>query len=295
MKAAGIEISRPDKVFYSGSGLTKGDIAEYYADVADVMLPHLRGRPLTLRRFPDGIDGEGWFQKEASDYFPDWIRVEEIPQREGGSVHHVLCEDTETLVYLANQATLEHHIWLSTVDHLERPDLLVIDLDPPDDADVAELRDVARRVRKLYERLGLAAFVQATGGRGFHVVAPLDASTEFDTVRELAVAAADHLADEDTDRLTTAQRKNKRGDRIFLDTNRNAYGQTFIAPYSTRSRPGAPVATPLDWAELGTAEPDGWDVKKIRARLARKKDPWHDIHAHAASAAKARDALAELT
>jgi bifunctional non-homologous end joining protein LigD len=136
--------------------------------------------------------------------------------------------------------------------------------------------------------------VQATGGRGFHVVAPLDATADYDTVRALAREAADRLAAEDPDRLTTAQRKDKRGNRIFLDTNRNGYGQTFVAPYSLRARPGAPVATPLDWFELGKAKPDGWDIRRIKHRLARKADPWQDIHEHAGSAEKARERLRRL-
>jgi bifunctional non-homologous end joining protein LigD len=257
-------------------------------------VPHLRGRPLTLRRFPNGIDAEGWFQKEASSHFPAWIRVERIPQRTAGSVRHVLCDDAATLVYLANQATIEFHIWPSTVDALDRPDLMVIDVDPPDGAEVGELRSIARRARDLYEKIGLAPYVQATGGRGFHVVAPLDATADYDTVRALAREAADRLAAEDPDRLTTAQRKDKRGNRIFLDTNRNGYAQTFVAPYSLRARPGAPVATPLDWSELSKATPDGWDIRRIKQRLARKADPWHDIHEHAGSAEKARARLGRL-
>jgi bifunctional non-homologous end joining protein LigD len=197
-------------------------------------------------------------------------------------------------VYLANQATIEFHIWPSTVDALDRPDLMVIDVDPPDGVDVGELRSVARRARDLYEKIGLAPYVQATGGRGFHIVAPLDATEDYDTVRALAREAADRLAAEDPDRLTTAQRKDKRGNRIFLDTNRNGYAQTFVAPYSLRARPRAPVATPLDWSELGKATPDGWDIRRIKQRLARKADPWHDIHEHAGSPKKARERLGRL-
>ncbi|NKQ58191.1 ATP-dependent DNA ligase [Amycolatopsis sp. K13G38] len=279
--------SKPDKVFYPGDGVTKGDVVEHYRRVAPVMVPHLRGRPLTLRRFPDGISGEGWFQKEASDYFPDWLRIERIPQRAGGNVRHVVCDDEATLVYLANQATIEFHVWLSTVDDLERPDLMVLDLDPPEGTGVAELRKVARRARETVEDLGLSAFVQATGGRGFHIVTPLDRSADYETVRALARGVADVLAQRDPRRLTTEQRKDKRGDRIFLDTNRNGYAQTFVAPYSLRARPGAPVATPLDWSELGRAVPNGFDPARIDRRLARKSDPWQDLHAAAGSAEKA--------
>ncbi|MFE0022578.1 non-homologous end-joining DNA ligase [Amycolatopsis sp. NPDC059021] len=287
-----MDVSHADKTFYPGEGLTKGDVAGYYRAVADVMVPHLRGRPLTLRRYPDGIEGEGWFQKHPGEHFPDWVRVARVPRRGGGTDPYVVCEDATTLLYLADQGTLEFHVWLSTVDAPDRPDRLVLDIDPPDGVTVGELRDVARRIRDRYEEIGLTAFVQATGGRGFHIVAPLDATAETDVVLKLSREIADSVAADDAGHLTTAQRKDKRGHRIFLDANRNGYAQTFITPYSLRARAGAPVAIPLDWHELGKAHPDGWTPEKARQRLARKKDPWHDIAAHAGSAEKA---LRELT
>jgi bifunctional non-homologous end joining protein LigD len=282
-----VEVSHADKVFYPDDGITKGDVVEYYHSVADVMVPHLRGRPLTLRRFPDGIGGQGWFQKHPGEHFPDRIRVERVPRRGGGTDEYVVCDDAETLVYLANQGSVEFHVWLSTVDAPARPDLLVLDLDPPDGTPVAELRAVARRIRDHYREAGLTPFVQATGGRGFHVVAPLDATAETDVVLDLSRTLADRVAADDPDRLTTAQRKDKRGDRIFLDANRNGYAQTFVAPYSLRARPGAAAATPLDWAELGKAEPAGWALAKLKQRLARKDDPWRKLGEDAASAEKA--------
>ncbi|MGH3621327.1 MAG: non-homologous end-joining DNA ligase, partial [Sciscionella sp.] len=148
--------------------------------------------------------------------------------------------------------------------------------------------------RDLFDDLGLCQFLHATRGRGFHVGAPLDASADFDTVRALASDAAECLAGADPDQLTTAQRKDKRGHRVFLDTNRNGYGQTFVAPYSLRSRPGATVATPLDWSELGNAAPNGWNPTKLRQRLAQKPDPWRDIYRHATAAEKARQKLNTL-
>ncbi|MBB6170533.1 bifunctional non-homologous end joining protein LigD [Nocardiopsis mwathae] len=290
-----IDVSNLDKEFYPDDHLSKGDVLDHYRAVADVMLPHLAGRPLTMRRYPDGIGADGFFQKDASDYFPDWLRVVEVPQRGDGSVNHVVCDDAAMLVYLVNQATIEFHVWLSTVDELDRPDWLVIDIDPPPGVSVATLRDVARRLRTLYRELGLTPFVQATGGRGYHVAAPLDRSADFRFVRDLAVGIADHLAEDAPESLTTAQRKERRGDRIFLDVNRNAYGQTFIAPYSLRARPGATVATPLDWAELGRSTPNGHTHATIRKRLGHKPDPWATIDEQAATPATARDRLAALT
>jgi bifunctional non-homologous end joining protein LigD len=287
-----VELTNLDKVFFPDAGLSKGDVVAHYRAVADEMVPHLAGRPLTMRRYPDGIGGSGFFQKDASDHVPGWVRVETVPQRQGGTIRHVVCDDADTLLYLANQATIEFHVWLSTVDALERPDLLVIDIDPPSGVPVRVLRDVARRLASVYREVGLTPFVQTTGGRGFHVVAALDRSADFEEARELASALADHVAAGDPDVLTTAQRKNKRGDRIFLDVGRNAYGQTFVAPFSLRARPGAGVATPVTWDELSRVEPDGFTPARIRRR--RRKDPWAGMGAQAASVAAARKALARL-
>ncbi|WP_051325535.1 non-homologous end-joining DNA ligase [Glycomyces tenuis] len=289
-----IKVSKLDKEFYPDDHFSKGDVIDHYRAVAEAMVPHLAGRPLTMRRYPDGIDADGFFQKDASDYFPDWLRVVEVPQRGGGTVGHVVCDDAAALVYLANQATIEFHVGPATVDELERPDRLVIDIDPPPGVPTAVLHEVARRVRDLYSEVGLVPFTQATGGRGYHVVAPLDRSADFEFVRELADGIADRLAARDPELLTTAQRKQRRGDRIFLDAGRNAYGQTFIAPYSLRARPGAAVATPLDWGELGRSAPDRHTAATIRRRLARKADPWADIDEHAAAPAAARDRLDAL-
>ncbi|RSM72366.1 ATP-dependent DNA ligase [Kibdelosporangium aridum] len=270
-----IKVSKLDKEFYPAGHVSKGEVIEHYRAVADVMLPHLAGRPLTLRRYPDGIDSEGFFQQDASDYFPDWLTVVEVPRRTGdGTVRHVVCDNAAALVYLANQATIEFHCWLSTMDKLERPDRLVIDIDPPDGIPVTTLRDVARRLRKVFRSIGLEPYVQATGGRGFHVVAPMDRSQDFDHIRNLAAEIAEEVAGQDPDLLTTAQRKQRRGNRIYLDINRNAYGQTFVCPYSLRARPGAPVATPLEWSQLGRVTPNGYDLRRIKQRLSRVRDPW---------------------
>lgn len=293
-----VSISNQDKVLFPQAGLTKGDLVEHIRFVADEMLPHLRDRPLTLRRFPDGIDADGFIQKQASSHFPEWLDTVDVPLREGGSQRAVLASDVATLSYLVDQATVEFHIWTSTVAALERPDLLVIDIDPPDDsAAIGELRSVARRLGDLFGELGMTPFLQATGSRGFHVVAPLDQTEDFDTVRRLAADIADNLVRDDPDRLTTAFRKEKRGARIFLDINRNGYGQTFIAPYSPRSRPGASCAVPLDWRELAGAWPTAWDLRRLHRRMAQKSDPWERLHekSNACSVAAAARRLATMT
>jgi len=289
-----IAVSNRQKLFYPDDGVTKGDVVEYYRTVADTMVPHLRGRPLTLKRFPDGIAGEGWFQKRAAEHFPAWLRVADIPQRgdDSGSLEYAIGDDAATLVYLANQASLEFHVWTSTVDNIHCPDRLVLDLDPPAGVAPATLRDVARRARELFDDIGLTPYLQATGGSGYHVVAPLVPSEDFDSVRELAGRAAEHLVARHPRQLTTAQRKDKRGDRIFLDVNRNGYAQTHIAPYSLRSRAGATTATPLDWSELGRFGPAEHTIRTVPKRLAQKSDPWLDMAQHAATPGRVREHLA---
>jgi bifunctional non-homologous end joining protein LigD len=287
-----IEIANLDKQLYPGAEITKGDVLDYYGEVAEAMLTHLRDRPLTLHRFPDGIGKAGFFQQKAGEHFPDWLHTATVPRSGGGgTVRHAVCQDAASLLYLANQAVLEFHTWLSTADEPECPTRLVVDLDPPDGVDIADLRATARHAADLFRQVGLVPFAQTTGGRGFHIVAPLDGRSDYELVRPLARDLARRLAETAPDELTTEQRKDQRGERIFLDVNRNAYGQTAVAPYSLRSRPGAPVATPIDLDELGRVTPDRYTLRNVRRRLANKSDPWADIARHAASAADVRDRL----
>lgn len=271
--------SNPDKVLYPQDSFRKQDVFDYYRAVSGQLIAHARDKPVTLRRFPDGIGAEGFFQKEASRHFPERIPRASVPQRGGGPpVHHVLVDDEDALLYLADQACLEIHIALSTVEDLERPVLAVLDLDPPEDVGLATLRDVVRTMCERFADEGFAPHLQATGGKGFHIAAPLNGDHGFDEIRSQVRELADRAARDDPQRLTTEQRKNKRGDRIFLDTNRNAYGQTMIAPYSLRARPGAPAATPLDLEELGRANPRSYGLSNMARRLAQKSDPWRDLH-----------------
>jgi bifunctional non-homologous end joining protein LigD len=271
--------SNPDKVLYPQDSFRKQDVFDYYRAVSGQLIAHARDKPVTLRRFPDGIGAEGFFQKEASRHFPEQIPRASVPQRGGGPpVHHVLVDDEDALLYLADQACLEIHIALSTVEDMERPVLAVLDLDPPEDVGIATLRDVVRTMCERFADEGFAPHLQATGGKGFHIAAPLNGDRGFDEIRSQVRELADRAARDDPQRLTTEQRKNKRGDRIFLDTNRNAYGQTMIAPYSLRARHGAPAATPLDPEELGRANPRSYGLSNMARRLAQKSDPWRDLH-----------------
>ncbi|MGD2111876.1 MAG: non-homologous end-joining DNA ligase [Gammaproteobacteria bacterium] len=291
-----IELSNTDKPLFPDSGITKGGLIAYYREIAEIMLPHLKARPLTLHRFPDGIGKPGFYQQECSDYFPDWIRTRKTPRAaDGDAVEHVLCNNQATLVYLANQAAITLHGWLARSPRITRPDRLIFDLDPPDH-DFTAVRRAARQVVELMQRLELPPYVMTTGSRGLHVVAPLRADTDFDTVRGLAREMAAWLAGRHAGTLTVEQRKNKRRGRIYLDVMRNAYGQTAVIPYSVRALPGAPVATPLELTELGDArlDPQRWHLKNIRRRLGQKADPWADIARHATAAGRAQRLLHAL-
>lgn len=290
-----VPISHADRVVFPDDGLTKMDLARHYADVAEVMVPHVRGRPLALQSFPHGIAEPGFFMKEVPRHFPDWIATAEVPKREGGTVRHVLANDAATLVYLAGQNVVTPHVWTSRADRLERPDRLVFDLDPSTRR-FDEVRDAARLLRGLLDAIGLAPFVMTTGSRGLHVTVPLRRTADFGEVRDFAGEVAAALAAGDPDRLTTEFHRDKRGERIFIDVNRTAYGQHAVAPYAVRPLPTAPVATPLRWEEVddSSLDPRGWTIRTIGARLTDGGDPWRDIARHAKAIGPARRALARL-
>jgi bifunctional non-homologous end joining protein LigD len=292
-----VKLSNTDKVLFPADGITKGDLIGYYRDVAAAMVPYLRDRPLAMARHPDGIDGERIFQKNVPDYFPDWVKRIEVP-KQNGEVLHAVCDNAATLVYLANQACVEPHIFLSRIDRLEYPDQMVFDLDPPDPPRFEDARRAALRLRRvLEEELELTTFVRTTGGKGLHVHVPLDRGAAFDDVREVARRIAEILAEAHPDEMTTEQRKDKRGDRLFLDIMRNAYAQTVVAPFSVRARPGAHVATPLHWEEVEDAEltPARFTMASVVERLDKVDDPWSGLGRHRYGLGPLRQRLAQAT
>jgi bifunctional non-homologous end joining protein LigD len=289
-----VQVSSVDKPFFPAAGLTKGDLLAYYRDVAEVMVPHLRGRPLNLQRFPNGVDGPGFWQQGASEHFPDWVRTVTVERRgRGGTVDHVVCDDAATLLYLANLSTVTFHAWTSRVEHLARPDMAVVDLDPAPGQGLDVIRAAARAVRATCREVGLVPFLQTSGSRGYHVVVPLRPGPDVEVVKELAAGLAALVAARDPERLSIEWRKAKRQGRLLLDTARNTYAQTAVAPYSVRPKPDAPVATPIDWDELGRVEPRSYTVTNLRRRLARKPDPWSAMADHAADVASVRARLDE--
>ncbi|MFV0132758.1 non-homologous end-joining DNA ligase [Streptomyces sp. HMX87] len=289
-----VEVHRPDKVLFPGGDggakeYTKGDLVAYYRAVAPFMLPHLRGRPLMLERHPDGIDGPRFMQKNTPDGYPEWITRAELP-KEGGTVRHAVCDDTATLGYLADQASLTLHRWLSRTGRIDRPDRMVFDLDPAGD-DFPAVREAAALLGELLDTLRLPSAPMTTGSRGLHVVVPVDGKHDFDEVRRFARDVADALAAAHPRTLTTAARKKDRGGRLYLDVQRNAYAQTAVAPFTVRARPGAPVAAPITWDQLDdpALHARRWTIADAVEQA--RTNPWAGVMSRARSLGPARRRL----
>jgi bifunctional non-homologous end joining protein LigD len=282
-----VEITHPDRVLFpdpsSRKGITKRDLVDYYGEVADTMLPHLRDRPLSVQRFPRGIGEQGFVQQDFADSLPEWMSGAEVA-KEGGTLVHPVADRREALRWLANQNCITLHMWQSRRDRLHSPDRLVFDLDPSD-TDFGVVRATARATAGVLDDLGLACYVQTTGSRGLHVVVPMRPDTDFDTARQFTRDVAEVVAADDAKHRTVEVRKDKRGGRVYLDVMRNAYAQTAVAPYSVRARAGAPVATPLEWDELDARglRADRFTIRDVPKRLAGQRDPWAGMSRHARS------------
>jgi bifunctional non-homologous end joining protein LigD len=284
-----VVINNQSKVLFSRSNITKGDLITYYRLVGPTMLPHLKNRPLTMHRFPDGIMAEGFYQKEIGKYFPAWISRATVPRREGGTTTYVICNHLGTLIYLANQACITTHLWLSKTDKITYPDRMIFDLDPDTKSLFTVVKKMALELKKILESYGLCPYAMLTGSRGMHVIVPLTRTHTFTTVKVCAKKiAARLLAQDKTDTLTTDIRLKKRKGKLFIDVNRNAYAQTAVAPYAVRPLPGAPVATPVTWKEVAstTLTPQKFTIKNIGRRLKKTGDPLASIHKTAGSLSK---------
>jgi len=286
-----VAVSRPDKVLFPADGITKRDLAEYYARVASAMVPLVRERPIAMERYPDGIEGPRFYHKNLTK-IPAWMRTVSVGKKDG-ELNQVLCNDAATLVWMANYACITPHVWLSRADRLFHPDQLIVDLDPPEGR-FREARRVALVVRDLLGDLGLTSYPKTTGGKGIHVMVPLDRRASFPEVRGFADRLGAVLVADDPGRLTMEFRKEKRGDRLFVDMGRNAYAQHAVAPYSVRPRDGAPVATPLRWSEVEDRRlrPERFTMKVAARRVDAGEDPWGPLRGR--SLTKARLALDRL-
>lgn len=280
-------ITHPEKLLFPADGISKGDVADYYRAVAPAILPHIRDRPLTMERFPNGIDHKGFIQKDVSRGFPDWLVRVEVPKHRG-TVHHPLINDLRSLLWMANQNCITPHVWNRRAPDIYHPDLCVFDLDPdPARDEPAVLRAAALGLRELLAERGHTSWVKTTGSKGYHIVIPLDARAHVDQVAGFAHEIGAELVRRNPRHLTQEFLKADRGGRILVDTGRNNYSATYAAPYAVRARPGAPVSAPCSWDELasGEAGPRAFTLRGMPARLDAVGDLWADLYARPGSLA----------
>jgi bifunctional non-homologous end joining protein LigD len=270
-------ITHPEKVLFPDDGITKGDLAAYYEAVAPFMLPHLRGRPITMERYPAGIGKKGFWQKDVSKGFPEWLERVDVSKKDG-VVHHPIVNDTRSLLWITNQNTITQHVWTSRTPDLYHPDICVFDLDPSRD-DSEAVRAAAIGLRGLLEELTLTSWIKTSGSKGFHIVIRLDGKAHIGQVARFANAVGTLFVRRAPAHLTQEFSKADRRGRIYVDTGRNGYSATFAAAYTVRARRGAPVSAPCTWEEVerGEVNPGTFTLRNMPARVATVGDLWADM------------------
>jgi bifunctional non-homologous end joining protein LigD len=274
-----LKLTNLDKVLYPATGFTKGDLIDYYSRVADVLLPHLHDRPLTLKRYPDGVEGEYFYEKQCPSHRPDWVAVASIPSRgKERDIDYCLANDLPTLVWLGNLADLELHTSLSLADRIERPTMLVFDLDPGPPAGVLECAEVALWLRGLFAHLDLETLVKTSGSKGLQAYVPLNAPVTYGDTKPFAKAVADLLAKQNPDRVVSRMTKQLRRGKVFVDWSQNDEHKTTVSVYSPRALDRPTVSTPLEWEEVEAAVGEGraerltFDTEQVLERVAQRGD-----------------------
>ena len=270
-------ITHPEKVLFPDDGITKGDLAAYYEVMAPVILPHLRGRPITMERYPAGIGEKGFWQKDVSKGFPEWLQRVTVRKKDG-VVHHPVVTDTRSLLWMTNQNTITQHVSTSRMPDLNYPDICVFDLDPSND-DAEAVRAAAIALRDLLEELTLPSWVKTSGSKGFHIVVPVDGETPMGQLARFANSVGTVFVSRAPDRLTQEFSKADRRGRIYVDTGRNGYSATFAAAYTVRAKSGAPVSAPCTWKEIerGEVNPRTFTLRNMPDRIAKVGDVWADM------------------
>ncbi|NLM23418.1 MAG: DNA polymerase domain-containing protein [Firmicutes bacterium] len=269
-----VRLTNLQRILWPEEELTKRDLIRYYIQVAPYLLPHLANRPLVVQRFPRGIHGEGFYQKNIPAGAPCWLTTCPVSHREGKVTRYVVAENLETLVWLGNQACLELHPWLSSLNHLERPDFCVFDLDPMENSTFDQVRQVAQAIRDTLEALGLKSYPKLSGATGIQIYLPVKPLYTYDQVRRFAEVVCLRVHELLPEITSLARAVGERGGKVYLDYLQNVYGKTLAAPYSPRPLPGAPVSMPLDWSEVGPGGPAPGDFTILNAlpRLERYGD-----------------------
>jgi bifunctional non-homologous end joining protein LigD len=272
-----VTITHPEKVMFPEDGITKGELAEYYAMVAPMMLVHMRGRPVTMQRFHRGIRESGFFQKNVAKP-PPFIETVAVPKKEG-VVNYPVVDDVNGILWMANQNSITPHVWTARVPRLMYPDICLFDLDPLDD-DTDRLRAAALTVRDFLLELGCASWIKTSGSKGYHIAFGLDGKSDYGAVARFGHAVGRALVQRDPDNFTQEFYKADRGGRILIDTGRNEFGATYAAPYAVRPLPAAPVSNPCSWDEVesGAALPSTFTLRSMKQRIEAVGDLWAPIH-----------------
>ncbi|MFZ5642419.1 MAG: non-homologous end-joining DNA ligase [Bacillota bacterium] len=267
-----IKLTNLGKVFWP-EGLTKAHLVKYYTDIAPIIIPHLKNRPLVMKRYPDGIEGESFYQKECPDYAPDWIETYPVRHSEK-TVNYIVCNDAATLVWLANQACIEVHAWLSLLDNVDCPDIAVMDLDPAEGATFEDVINIALLCRRAIEEYGLVPFVKTSGATGLHIFIPIISEYPFSTVTRAMEYIAELITGVYPGKATVERLVAKRTGKVYLDYLQNGRGRTMAFQYSLRPHPGAPVSTPLLWEEVEKKNiiPASFNMNTVFQRLDRYGD-----------------------
>src|SRR5262245_33851730 len=278
-----VRLSNLDKLYWPDDGITKGDLLRYYRDVAPTLLPHLRDRPFTMKRFPDGWWARPFFRKDVTNYAPAWIKRASVEVMPRGPAHGTrtievpAVNDELALLWMVNTGCIECHTWYSRMDRLDRPDWVVFDLDPPDDAGFAATIEVGRLVKRALDRRGLASFPKTSGAHGLHVLVPIERRHTYDDARRFASAVADEIAATHPDIATTEWSKAKRRG-VLIDARQNAQGKSIASVYSVRPMPGAPISTPLRWNEVnGKLDPASFNRAAVLGRIRRHGDLYEGV------------------
>ena len=271
----GVKITNPDKVIFADLEITKGDVSQYYAKVAERMLPYVSHRILSIVRCPKGISQACFYKKHPGPGSKGVITIP-VMGSDGESDDYFYIEDASGLIYEAQMGTLEFHIWGSRVDQLEKPDMMVFDLDPDEGMDLNKVRQGVRDMKNMLDELSLNSYLKTSGGKGYHVVVPLKPAVSWEEFYDFSRRVAEVMEHKWPDRYTSNVRKVNRSGKIFIDWIRNGRGATSIAPYSLRARKGAKVSMPIEWDELDTVAPDGVNMAEALRRI-DGNDPWHDF------------------
>lgn len=278
-KSHSILLTNEEKIFFAATsnrrGITKGELIHYYKQMSPLIIPHTKKRLAVLQRFPDGINKEGFYQKNTPDYFPSWIRRRKVTKKTEGYDNYIIVQNKDTLIYCINQGCITPHLWLSPVKSLDLPDQIIFDLDPAEKTSFSLVKQVALSIQQLLEQDGLESFAMTTGSRGIHVRVPLVPHYTFETTKNYAKFIAEKIALQEP-KATIELRKEKRKNRLFIDIMRNSYGAIAVAPYSVRALDNAPIALPLFWHELKEKKltAQTFHLRTVLEQMDTRQDPW---------------------